>query len=116
MGPLNSEKQSFYLLGDKILTYQPKPIDTDNITLTTEHLKITDLLAKNTHEIWAEQRIADGWKYGKKRDDTKKEHPCLVPYEELSESEKEYDRRTALGAIKTFLALDKYELVESPVT
>ena len=87
------------------MNYQPKPIDTENIHLTTEHLQLTDLLAKNTHEIWAQQRIAEGWKYGEKRDDTKKEHPCLVPYEKLPESEKEYDRRTALGAIKTFLAL-----------
>lgn len=87
------------------MNYQPKPIDTEKVILTTEHLKITELLAKNTHELWAQQRLADGWKYGEKRDDIKKEHPCLVPYEDLPESEKEYDRRTALGAIKTFLAL-----------
>jgi tetratricopeptide (TPR) repeat protein len=87
------------------LNYQPKPIDTSKVTLTTEHLKLTELLAKNTHELWSQQRIAEGWKYGEKRDDVKKEHPCLVPYEDLPDSEKEYDRRTALGAIKTFLAL-----------
>ncbi len=87
------------------MNYQPKPIDTDKVILTTEHLTLTELLAKNTHELWAQQRLADGWKYGEKRDDVKKEHPCLVPYEDLPESEKEYDRRTALGAIKTFLAL-----------
>ena len=87
------------------MNYQPKPIDTENITLTKEHLKLTELLAKNTHELWSQQRLSEGWTYGEKRDDVKKEHPCLVPYEDLPDSEKEYDRRTALGAIKTFLAL-----------
>lgn len=86
------------------MSYKPEPIDTSNVTLTAEHLKLTELLAKNTHELWAQQRFAEGWKYGPKRDDTRKEHPCLVPYEELPESEKEYDRITALGTLKTLLA------------
>jgi len=87
------------------MSYQPEPIDTSKVAVNTEHLKLTELLAKNTHEIWAQQRIAEGWKYGLQRDDNKKEHPGLVPYEELSESEKQYDRNTAIGVIKTLLAL-----------
>ncbi|HEY9637461.1 MAG TPA: TRAFs-binding domain-containing protein, partial [Coleofasciculaceae cyanobacterium] len=95
------------LLSDRSvpLNYQPEPIDTSQVTLTTEYLKLTELLAKNTHELWAQQRLAEGWKYGAQRDDTRKEHPCLVPYEELPESEKQYDRITALGVLKTVLAL-----------
>ncbi len=87
------------------MNYQPEPLDTSNVTLSAEHLKLTELLAKNTHELWAQQRLAEGWKYGQQRDDTRKEHPCLVPYEELPESEKQYDRITALGVLKTVLAL-----------
>jgi len=87
------------------LNYKPQPIDTDRVTLQTEHLKITELLAKNTHDIWAVQRLAEGWKYGPQRDDAKKEHPGLVPYEDLPESEKEYDRVISVGVIKTLLAL-----------
>jgi class 3 adenylate cyclase len=87
------------------LNYQPDPIDTSNVTLSSEHLKLTELLAKNTHELWAQQRLAEGWKYGSQRDDTRKEHPCLVPYDRLPESEKQYDRITALGVLKTVLAL-----------
>ena len=87
------------------MSYKPEPIDTSNVTLTAEHLKLTELLARNTHELWAQQRFAEGWKYGPQRDDTRKEHPCLVPYEDLPESEKQYDRITALGVLKTVLAL-----------
>ncbi|MBD2353952.1 DUF4071 domain-containing protein [Tolypothrix sp. FACHB-123] len=87
------------------MIYKPEPIDTSKAIVNSEHLKLTELLAKNTHEIWAQQRIAEGWKFGIQRDDIRKEHPGLVPYEELSESEKQYDRNTALGVIKVLLAL-----------
>ncbi|NEQ77956.1 MAG: DUF4071 domain-containing protein [Okeania sp. SIO2C9] len=87
------------------MNYKPDPIDTSKVNLTTEHLKITELLAKNTHEIWAKQRFYEGWKYGKNRDDAQKLHPGLVPYEELPESEKEYDRVVSMGVIKTLLAI-----------
>lgn len=94
------------------MNYQPQPIDTSHVTLRTEHLKITELLAKNTHELWSTQRLADGWKYGPQRDDAKKQHPCLVPYEDLPESEKEYDRAISVGVIETLLALG-YRIVEA---
>ncbi|HEY9602444.1 MAG TPA: TRAFs-binding domain-containing protein, partial [Allocoleopsis sp.] len=87
------------------LNYQPEPLDTSNVTLTAEHLKLTELLARNTHELWAQQRLAEGWNYGQQRDDVRKEHPCLVPYDELPESEKQYDRITALGVLKAVLGL-----------
>jgi len=87
------------------MKYVPKPIDTSHIQLSEEISKLTEVLAKNTHELWAEQRIKDGWVYGPERNDSKKEHPGLVNYEELSDSEKEYDRITAMNTIKTIVAL-----------
>ena len=66
---------------------------------------LTELLAKNTHEVWARQRLSEGWRYGPKRDDILKEHPGLVPYEDLSDAEKEYDRNTALETLKLITAL-----------
>lgn len=87
------------------MSYKPEPIDTSDVTLTTEHLKITELIARNTHEIWSTQRLGEGWEYGPQRDDGKKQHPGLVPYDDLPESEKEYDRVISLGVIKTLLAL-----------
>jgi hypothetical protein len=85
--------------------YTPNPIDTKNIALDGDILALSEILARNTHEVWAAGRVAEGWSYGKVRDDTKKQHPCLVPYEELPESEKEYDRATSLETLKTIVSL-----------
>jgi len=85
--------------------YTPKPIDTKNIQLTDDILELCEVLAKNTHDVWATTRMTDGWTYGEKRDDTLKKHPCLVPYEDLPESEKEYDRATSQETLKVILGL-----------
>ena len=76
--------------------FNPKPIDTKDIVLSPELKELTEKIAENVHDVWAKNRINEGWKYGEKRDDIKKETPCLVPYEELPEIEKDYDRNTAL--------------------
>jgi len=81
------------------------PIDTSAISLSREILQLKELLARNAHEVWARQRMAEGWKYGQKRDDSRMENPCLVPYEDLPESEKEYDRAMALETLKVIAAL-----------
>ena len=85
--------------------YTPKPIDTKNIKLSEDLLKLTEKIAENVHEVWAENRINEGWTYGEKRDDQKKETPCLVPYCELSEIEKAYDRNTAMETLKLIVRL-----------
>ena len=85
--------------------YTPKPVDTTKIKLPEELFALTEKIAENVHENWAAQRISEGWTYGEKRDDAKKQTPCLVPYSELTESEKEYDRNTALESIKLIVAL-----------
>ncbi len=85
--------------------YTPKPIDTSGIELPKEITELTEKIATNVHENWAAERIADGWVYGEKRDDEKKTTPCLVPYDELPEREKDFDRITAMQSIKTILAL-----------
>ena len=84
--------------------YIPQPIDTTGVELPQELMDLAEEMAKNVHEVWSAGRMADGWKYGAKRDDAEKTHPCLVPYEELPESEKEYDRNTAIGTLKFILA------------
>jgi hypothetical protein len=91
--------------GCSIMTYKPEPLDTSEVTLTEDIRELTELLAKNTHEVWARQRVSEGWSYGPKRDDAKKEHPGLIPYEELSASEQEYDRNTALETLRVIIAL-----------
>jgi len=85
--------------------YEPKPIDTKGIMLPPELDALTEQLAENAHDLWAQQRLQDGWTLGSQRDDQAKTHPCLVRYDELPESEKEYDRHAALGTLKAILAL-----------
>jgi len=86
------------------MPYTPHPIDTSSVVLPEEIAELTEWLARNNHEVWAQQRVADGWVLGPERSDRAKTHPCLVPYDELPESEKEYDRRTAMGVIKAMYA------------
>jgi hypothetical protein len=85
--------------------YTPQPLDTSDVELTADLRQLIEQLARHVHEVWAQQRLADGWRYGARRDDGRKEHPCLVPYDELPESEKQYDRNTALQVLKGVLAL-----------
>ena len=85
--------------------YKPNPVDTSGVELPKELLELTEKIAENVHDNWAAGRIADGWTYGEVRDDKLKTTPCLVPYDELSESEKEYDRNTAIQTLKLIAAL-----------
>ena len=85
--------------------YIPQPIDTNDIKLPIELEELVEEMSKNVHEVWAETRISQGWIYGEQRDDEKNTHPCLVPYEELSEEEKEYDRNTAISTLKFIMKL-----------
>lgn len=85
--------------------YIPKPEDTKDVILSEEIINLTEIIAKNAHENWAKKKIDDGWKYGKELDKEAHTHPCLVDYERLNEADKEYDRVTAMEAIKLLLKL-----------
>lgn len=85
--------------------YNPKPVDTSNVILSDELLELTEKIAENVHDVWAIGRIKEGWKYGIKKDIEKKETNQLVPYNELPESEKDYDRNTALETLKLVIKL-----------
>ena len=87
------------------MEYRPEPIDTSAVFVDEQIQALTECLARNNHEVWAQRRLAEGWRYGPRRDDVRKEHPCLVPYSELPESEKEYDRSTVVETLKTMLAM-----------
>lgn len=85
--------------------YIPKPVDTSDVKLPAQLEPLIEQMAKNVHEVWAEARIKQGWTYGNERNDELKTHPCLVPYEELSEEEKEYDRKTSIETLKLIMKL-----------
>lgn len=85
--------------------YQPEPINTDGIVLPPELAGLTERLAENAHDLWAQQQIKEGWTWGPKRDDAAKKHPCLVTYSQLPESEKDYDLQAAMRTLKSILAI-----------
>ncbi len=85
--------------------YIPQPIDTTGVKLPEELEQLVEQMSKNVHEVWAETRIKQGWRYGDQRDDELKTHPCLVPYEQLPESEREYDRNTSVSTLKLIMKL-----------
>ena len=87
----------------KAKEYIPHTIEAEGITLPKELEELSELMAKNVHEVWAKTRIEQGWKYGETRNDEKKEHPCLVPYEELPEEERVYDRNTSKETLRFIL-------------
>lgn len=80
--------------------YVPQPMDTSDIRLPEELDGLIEQMAKNVHEVWAQSRMDQGWVFGEERSDSLKQHPCLIPYEELPEVEKQYDRDTALGTLR----------------
>jgi len=87
------------------MIYQPRPIDTSRVTLTEELDKLIERLAENAHDVWAAKRVSEGWTHGPKKDGDLKQTPLLVPYAELPESEKQYDRELALATLKAVIAL-----------
>ncbi len=89
--------------------YTPQPVDTKDVVLPEDLMSLAEEMAKNVHEIWSETRIAQGWTYGPERNDAEKKHPCLVPYDELPEEEKVYDRNTSVETLK-FIVGNGYEI------
>lgn len=85
--------------------YTPSPADTSGVVLPEELEALVESLAENVHEVWAKSRMDQGWTYGPERNDALKQHPGLVPYADLPEAEKDYDRNTALGTLKLIVRL-----------
>lgn len=85
--------------------YTPQPVDTKDVVLPEELMGLAEEIAKNVHEVWSAGRMKDGWTYGEERNDAELKHPCLIPYEELTEVEKEYDRNTSQETLKLIMKL-----------
>ncbi len=108
-GPLKLQGEAIFqpcnLREERIETYHPLPLDTGKNHIPESLSPAIEILARHNHDIWAQGRIKDGWSYAPTRDDVLKKHPDLVPYEELSESEKDYNRRSAEATLKAILSM-----------
>jgi len=87
------------------VTYIPVPIDTSRVALPPDLGELTEVLARHAHDVWARLRIGQGWRWGPERNDARKEHPSLVAYEQLPESEKQADRETAMETLRVIMVL-----------
>ena len=103
------------ITSNSMKTYTPKPIDLSDVELTEDLNDLREAIAENAHEIWAENRQAEGWTYGPKRDDQLKQTPDMIPYSQLPEGEKEYDREMAMKTIKLLKKLG-YDLIKREET
>lgn len=111
----NDSKNYLVTITNNMKTYTPKPIDLSDVELTEDLNDLREAIAENAHEIWAENRQAEGWTYGPQRDDQLKQTPDMIPYSKLPESEKEYDREMAMKTIKLLKKLG-YDLIKREET
>ena len=86
-------------------TYHPKLIDLEHVKLPEGFDELREAIAENAHDMWALERQSEGWTFGPQRDDNKLETPDMVPYAQLPESEKQYDRLMAEDTLKLLTAL-----------
>ena len=94
------------------MTYKPNLVDTSAVQIPSNLEPLIEQLSEQVHESWAATRVAQGWSYGPSRDDATLQHPGLVPYDALSESEKDVDRATVVTTIKLMLHFG-YEISQS---
>lgn len=88
-----------------VASYHPTPLDLSEVELPKDLDALTEAIAENTHEVWSAGRMREGWTWGPERNDREKKHPDLLPYPALTEGEKEYDRATAMNAIRLIIKL-----------
>ena len=93
------------------MSYHPRPVNTTSVRLDPDILSLIEHLAVNAHNVWAAQRLLDGWTWGPHRSDPDKKNPNLVPYESLPEEEKEYDRKIVTQTIKVIYAMG-YKIIK----
>lgn len=74
-----------------------------------------ELLARMEHQRWWAERSLDGWSFATERNDLLKKHPDMVPYGQLNEKTKEYDRNNVKKMIEILKGKDKV-LVRGPAT
>ena len=111
----NDSKNYLVTITDNMKTYTPKPIDLSDVELAEDLNELREAIAENAHDVWAVERQSQGWTYGPHRDDAKKETPCMVPYSQLPDSEKKFDRDMAMNTLKLVKKLG-YDLIKREET
>jgi len=85
--------------------HKPAAVGTSSVDLSMDLRELAEFLAKNSHRHWSKRRLSEGWRFGPTPDYANKEHPNLVPYEDLPDSEKSYDRSAAIETLRAIISL-----------
>lgn|GEM_PF-6516474 len=96
--------------GKKIETpfgeYAPRIAGRDELERAAQVMgDALEAIARVNHDRWAAERIAQGWRYGKERDEARKLQPNLVPYEHLPDGEKRIDVEGAKTIVAELIRL-----------
>uniref|UniRef100_A0A3B3YLI8 B30.2/SPRY domain-containing protein n=1 Tax=Poecilia mexicana TaxID=48701 RepID=A0A3B3YLI8_9TELE len=83
--------------------YKPAPLELSDVKLTPGQEVLVDKLAENAHNVWAKDRIKQGWTYGIQQDVKSRRNPRLVPYALLDERTKKSNRDSLREAIRTMV-------------
>ncbi|EPQ17120.1 Ryanodine receptor 2 [Myotis brandtii] len=83
--------------------YKPAPMDLSFIKLTPSQEAMVDRLAENAHNVWARDRIRQGWTYGIQQDVKNRRNPRLVPYTLLDDRTKKSNKDSLREAVRTLL-------------
>ncbi|KAM3601866.1 uncharacterized protein V6R79_020261 [Siganus canaliculatus] len=83
--------------------YKPMPLDLNHVKLTPNQNTLVERLAENGHNVWARDRVRQGWTYSIVQDIMNKRNPRLVPYNLLDEKTKKTNRDTVCAAVRTLI-------------
>nr|XP_042717007.1 LOW QUALITY PROTEIN: ryanodine receptor 1 [Chrysemys picta bellii] len=83
--------------------YKPAPLDLAHVKLTPAQNTLVDKLAENGHNVWARDRVSQGWTYSIVQDIKNKRNPRLVPYNLLDERTKKTNRNSLCEAVRTLI-------------
>ncbi|KAE8585795.1 hypothetical protein XENTR_v10021457 [Xenopus tropicalis] len=83
--------------------YKPAPLDLSHVKLTPAQNTLVDKLAENGHNVWARDRVLQGWTYSIIQDIKNKRNPRLVPYSLLDEKTKKTNRDSLCEAVRTLI-------------
>ncbi|MCP9259463.1 Ryanodine receptor 44F [Dirofilaria immitis] len=95
--------------------FKPHPLDSHGVILDDNVFPLIDALAKNTHNVWAREKIRRGWTFGLNEfvNMNQKRTPHLVPYEVVDQRIKEANRESASEFVKALQLFGIF--LESPV-
>uniref|UniRef100_A0A3B3V5D2 Ryanodine receptor 1 n=1 Tax=Poecilia latipinna TaxID=48699 RepID=A0A3B3V5D2_9TELE len=83
--------------------YKPAPLDLNHVKLTPNQNQLVEKLAENGHNVWARDRVRQGWTYSIVQDIVNKRNPRLVPYNLLDERTKKTNRDSVNNAVRTLI-------------